>query len=171
MGKGWIYILINPSFKEDALKIGRTSRSPEERAAELSTSSGVPTKFLIAYKQFVSDCEQVEKLVHKRLNQYRINDDREFFQVCLSEAIKTILDLSEPFQIEIQIDEAEDFENHSSMFPQEMEVMSATAFVEMKCPKCFGIYKVTLTRYEQIQKCPSCRTQYPISIKWCWPEK
>jgi len=45
MNEGWIYILINPAFKKDLLKIGKTKRQPEERAKELSTTGIKERKF------------------------------------------------------------------------------------------------------------------------------
>ncbi|MBA3017886.1 MAG: hypothetical protein FP811_07035, partial [Desulfobacteraceae bacterium] len=47
---GWIYILTNPSLQENLIKIGKTSRTPEERAKELSAPTGVPAEFEIVYK-------------------------------------------------------------------------------------------------------------------------
>jgi hypothetical protein len=47
--KGYIYILINPYFK-GLVKIGKTTRSSEERALELSKHSGIPAEFVVAYE-------------------------------------------------------------------------------------------------------------------------
>ena len=56
-GKGYVYILTNPSFKENWVKIGMTSKSVEQRVAELDTT-GVPLAFEIFAKmrtaQYVS---------------------------------------------------------------------------------------------------------------------
>ena len=59
MNIGYIYIMINPSYP-NLVKIGKTSRSPEERAAELSQTSGVPTPFYVAYEELVKDYGRVE---------------------------------------------------------------------------------------------------------------
>lgn len=72
------------------LKIGKTNRSPEERAIELSKSTNMPTPFIVAYEELVSDCSLVEKLIHEELQAkgLRINDSREFFSIPLKEAIR-----------------------------------------------------------------------------------
>jgi hypothetical protein len=78
MAKGFIYILSNPSFK--FLKIGFTLRDPAIRITELNTT-GVPTPFEIIYEALVLNPEILEGKIHQELSEYRINDNREFFQV------------------------------------------------------------------------------------------
>lgn len=87
----YIYILINPSLK-GLLKIGRTDRSPEERAIELSNSSNMPTPFIVAYDEEVPDSQIAEKLVHDELMQqgFRVSDSREFFSIPLKNAIQVV---------------------------------------------------------------------------------
>ena len=51
MNEGYIYVLINPSM-EDVVKIGKTERDPKNRAAELSSVSGVPEKFIVFLNRF-----------------------------------------------------------------------------------------------------------------------
>ena len=46
---GWVYALINRSY-DGLVKIGKTTRHPSERAEELSSASGVPTPFTVAFK-------------------------------------------------------------------------------------------------------------------------
>ncbi|TAD97199.1 MAG: GIY-YIG nuclease family protein [Bacteroidetes bacterium] len=91
MKAGFVYILLNPSFP-DTLKIGQ-SKNPDKRALSLfkAGKAGIPTKFLVVYRKKVSDCELVEKLVHEKLDDYRINDDREFFIISIEDAISEIL--------------------------------------------------------------------------------
>jgi tetratricopeptide (TPR) repeat protein len=91
---GYIYIAINESYK-GLVKIGRSSRPPEARAKELSRPTGVPTRFHVAYQEFVADCHLAEKLVHKRLEQHRVNQRREFFNVPLKEAIKIVSEVAD----------------------------------------------------------------------------
>lgn len=90
--KGSVYILINSSLK-NLVKIGKTTRSPEDRAKEISQGTGVPTEYMVAYSEEVKDCDLVEKLVHERLRPFRVNDNREFFQISVKEAIRTIRDI------------------------------------------------------------------------------
>ncbi len=87
----YIYILINPSLS-GLLKIGRTNRSPNERAIELSKGTNMPTPFIVAYEEEVPDSCIAEKLVHDELTQqgFRINDSREFFSIPLKNAIQIV---------------------------------------------------------------------------------
>ena len=78
MTKGYVYILTNDHL--DYVKIGKTTRSPEVRASELSNTS-VPGKFYVAFSAFVDNCDEVEKRVHEDLSEYRVDDRREFFKV------------------------------------------------------------------------------------------
>ena len=78
---GWIYILTNSRYKE-LIKIGKTTRTVEERAKELSKATGVPEPFKILYKRFFEDCHQAEKDIHIYFDDERVKDaDREFFSV------------------------------------------------------------------------------------------
>lgn len=89
--KGYVYVLLNPSFIQ-YVKVGKTQKTSEERAKEIyrQAKTGIPTEFVVAYENEVSDCNLVEVLVHKELEKYRVNNDREFFSVPLKQAIKTI---------------------------------------------------------------------------------
>jgi hypothetical protein len=84
---GYVYILFNPSFRDDILKIGFTKGSPKKRARKLSSTTGIPTDFVVAYSRFVSDCRFVEKLVYESLANVRLRDKREFFKIPLDRAI------------------------------------------------------------------------------------
>lgn len=88
---GYIYVLINYSM-ENLVKIGKTTRNPEERARELSSSTGVPMPFIVAYDAEFHDCTEAENYIHKKLGEqgYRLLSNREFFQVPLKEVIKVI---------------------------------------------------------------------------------
>ena len=87
MNPGYIYILQNPSLAETHLKIGRTTRDPEERASEISGSTGVPTPFEVAWWSPAVDCQRAETLLHHELSPFRTNTTREFFDLDLDEAI------------------------------------------------------------------------------------
>lgn len=85
---GHVYVLTNraiPGF----VKIGRTTRSPEERARELS-STGVPRKWEVHFAIFVPDCAAVERQVHADLKACRDSRDREFFKIASPEGQKAI---------------------------------------------------------------------------------
>jgi hypothetical protein len=90
MAKGYIYILFNRAFQNDHYKIGMTTKTPEERARELSAATGIPRDFEVLYEQRVIDCTQAERLLHNKLRRYRSAGNREFFQIPLKEAIKAL---------------------------------------------------------------------------------
>jgi len=77
---GWIYIMRNPTHSEGIWKIGLTTRVPIVRAKELSKTSN-PDKFYIYHKYNVDDCSVIEKLIHNKLEQYRVDPKREFFKI------------------------------------------------------------------------------------------
>lgn len=85
--EGYIYVLINPALDKDYLKIGMTRRTPEIRAKELSKGTGIPADFHVAYELLVPDYEIAEKIVHQKLDQFRPNNNREFFVLPLKKAI------------------------------------------------------------------------------------
>lgn len=88
---GWVYILTNPAFKDGMIKIGFTSRdTPQERAAELSGATGVPTAFTVVWAARMPDAQAVEGKVHKILQTKRSNNNREFFECSVAEAIEMI---------------------------------------------------------------------------------
>lgn len=94
--RGHVYVLLNPAFKK-LLKIGMTVRTPEERAIELSQSTGVPNNFVVAYSVEVSDCITGEKLIHSRLSDCRYS--KEFFEVDLKKVIDLLINLEKELPV------------------------------------------------------------------------
>ena len=80
---GYVYILTNPSFKEDWVKIGKSSRPVNVRSKELDNTA-VPLPFEIFATIRTVKFNEVEKLIHKtidRLPDLRIRQNREFFNI------------------------------------------------------------------------------------------
>lgn len=93
---GYVYILTNPSFKEDWVKIGKSSRPVDIRSKELDNTA-VPLPFEIYATLKTVKYEQVEKLIHKtidRLTDLRIRQNREFFNVPPAKALDILKDIS-----------------------------------------------------------------------------
>lgn len=90
---GFVYILINPSLS-GLVKIGKTTRTPEERAKELSDATGIPTPFIVAFDEQFEDCDYAESFMHTLLeNQgYRVAGNREFFNIPLKDAIRSLIE-------------------------------------------------------------------------------
>lgn len=85
---GYIYVMLNPAFP-NLVKIGRTNRNSQERAAELYTT-GTPGKFIVLYEALVDDCIAVETLLHQHFSSNRYSESREFFEIPPHLAINTI---------------------------------------------------------------------------------
>lgn len=96
MTPGYVYILINPSMP-GLIKIGRTLRDSRMRARELS-STGVPTPFQVAFELFAEQHEILEAMLHKELNDFRVNTSREFFRYPLDKAITLLIKSAKPLQ-------------------------------------------------------------------------
>ena len=78
---GYVYILTNPSFREDWVKIGKSAR-PFEIHATIKT---------VKYNE-------VEKLVHKiidSLTDFRIRQNREFFNVAPQKALEIFKEIAQ----------------------------------------------------------------------------
>ena len=87
MAEGYIYCLSNPSIS-GLLKIGMTTRTPEDRAKELYTT-GVATPFNIEFSRQVSNPSEKEKDIHTILEKYRV-PNREFFNISITKAMRYI---------------------------------------------------------------------------------
>lgn len=96
MQSGYVYILTNDSFREDWVKIGKSSRPVDVRSKELDNTA-VPLPFSIYATMQTSRYNEVEKLVHKtidRLTDLRIRQNREFFNVSPSVALDIFRDIA-----------------------------------------------------------------------------
>lgn len=86
MEEGIVYILTNPAMP-GLVKIGMTTRLEVEiRMSELY-STGVPVPFQCSFAGRVVDVKKVEKAFHKAFGPYRINPNREFFEIEDEQAI------------------------------------------------------------------------------------
>ena len=94
---GYVYILTNPSFREDWVKIGKSSRPVDVRSKELDNTA-VPLPFEIYATLKTSKYAKVEKQIHKqidRLTDLRIRQNREFFNIAPSVALDIIRDMAD----------------------------------------------------------------------------
>ncbi len=93
---GYVYILTNPSFREDWVKIGKSSRPVNIRSKELDNTA-VPLPFEIYATMRTVKYAEIERIVHKqidRLTDLRIRQNREFFNVHPAQALDILLDLA-----------------------------------------------------------------------------
>ena len=105
---GYVYILTNPSFKEDWVKIGKSSRPVNLRSKELDNTA-VPLPFEIYATMKTTKYNEAEKLIHRyieRFTKLRIRDNREFFKVLPEVALDIFRDVA------MMLDDAEIEEVH-----------------------------------------------------------
>lgn len=106
---GYVYILTNPSFREDWVKIGKSSRPVDVRSKELDNTA-VPLPFEIYATLKTAKFDKVEKQIHKqidRLTDLRIRQNREFFNIAPSDALdimRDIADLLEDAELAVYVD-------------------------------------------------------------------
>jgi len=96
---GWVYVMRNSAFRDNLLKIGRSTRAPLERATELGASTSVPTDFELIYFVHASDCHEAERAVHRQLAEFRKTPDKEFFCVPLARAIEALDQAADQYPI------------------------------------------------------------------------
>lgn len=105
-GPGYVYILTNPSFREDWVKIGMSSRSVDVRSKELYNTA-VPLPFEIYATLKTTKYQEAEQLIHRyieRFSNLRINKEREFFNVKPEEALEIFKDVAQLLE-DAEIDE------------------------------------------------------------------
>ena len=86
---GYVYILTNPSFREDWVKIGKTINMEERLRTLYNTSLPLPFEVFATMK--TAKYNEAEKLVHhyiERFTNLRIEKKREFFNVKPEEALE-----------------------------------------------------------------------------------
>lgn len=107
--KGYVYILTNPSFREDWVKIGKSSRPVNVRSKELDNTA-VPLPFEIYATLQTEKYDKVEKQIHKqidRLTDLRIRQNREFFNIAPDVALdimRDIADLLDDAELAVYVD-------------------------------------------------------------------
>ena len=112
---GYVYILTNPSFKEDWVKIGKSSRPVDIRSKELDNTA-VPLPFEIYATLKTVKYSEVERVVHQTidsLTNLRIRQNREFFNITPSEALNILKRMA------TMLDDAEieEYENNQPIDP------------------------------------------------------
>lgn len=91
MTAGYLYILSNPTMA-GLCKVGKTTRSPSSRAAELSSATGVASPFVLLYEQPVTDVDAAEIWAHQTMEArgWRHAGNREFFIAPLHEIVALV---------------------------------------------------------------------------------
>lgn len=88
-GDELIYVLSNPTYP-GLLKIGYTRKEIGIRIKDLSKATGVPTPFKLEYIFKCSNGMVLESEIHRHLKEFRPNNQREFFDITLEQAIEAV---------------------------------------------------------------------------------
>lgn len=120
--KGYVYILTNPSFRENWVKIGKSSRPVDVRSKELDNTA-VPLPFDIFATIQTKMYSELESVIHRqidRLTDLRVRQNREFFDIYPEYALEILLDLAKiiPDAVVMKYDEKG---NPHQVYPSLME--------------------------------------------------
>lgn len=81
-GPGWVYVMTHSAWsKIGMVKIGMTKHDPTRRLKQITSSSGLLAAGKVHHCVWVSNRYSVERVIHARLDRYRVNPRREFFRV------------------------------------------------------------------------------------------
>ena len=127
---GYVYILTNPSFREDWVKIGKTINMEERLRTLYNTSLPLPFEVFATMK--TAKYNEAEKLVHhyiERFTNLRIEKKREFFNVKPEEALEIFREVATLLD-DAEIDEVykngmkggNNIENEAELIPQKSRV-------------------------------------------------
>jgi len=73
-----VYVMSNPSYDDDVLKIGWTRKHQIKRAMQ---ATGVPTSFVVEFVIGTHEGLELETQIHNHLKEYRIETNRKFFKI------------------------------------------------------------------------------------------
>lgn len=88
----YVYVLVNKSVP-NMVKIGMTINTPDERARQISTATGVATPWIPVYSYQCYRSDLLEEEVHIHLHEYRVNKNREMFAIDSHTAQRVIEEL------------------------------------------------------------------------------
>lgn len=135
---GYIYILTNPSFREDWVKIGKTSRQVDIRSAELDNTA-VPLPFKVYATMKTKRYDEAEKLIHNLIDKFlkkRIRPNREFFNIDPKSALWMFVQVRDFVDGEIEM-----FDNDET---GESSAPSAPTFKPQETPQPPKLSKATV---------------------------
>jgi hypothetical protein len=156
MSVGFVYVLLNESYI-GLVKLGKSTRHPNQRAKELS-GTGVLHPYLVAYFEKVSDCDLAEKRVHEELKQFREKQNREFFKVSSTKAVKVIRRIAKEVNSQIP------FPVPPRLIFQPPPVrLYAVSFT---CEGCGHYRSNTVEHHASKVKCPACQHENNLNIAW-----
>lgn len=125
MKPGYVYILTNPSFRKDWVKIGKTARPVNTRSKELDNTA-VPLPFEVYATLKTIEYANAEKLIHKMIDRFtrsRIRKSREFFNIEPEAALDILRDVRDVLGGEISIETASRANNTSDRKARNQQIL------------------------------------------------
>ena len=139
----YVYIMSNPSYDDDVLKIGWTRKHHIKR---LLQATGVPTSFVVDSMIITNEGHELETQIHERLKHYRIESNRNFFKISkdeLREILTNELNLVLTCTSEDELEKSEKSEKY-------------------KCDYCHKNYGTRNGKWYHEKKC----THKPLITEW-----
>lgn len=95
--QGSVYILTNPCFKNDWIKIGKSLKPIDPLFKELHNNTRVPLSFEIFATMKTTRYNEAEKLIHDRIDdiRYRPRKRRKFFNITPEKALRIFIEVAE----------------------------------------------------------------------------
>ena len=111
--KEFIYILYNSDERlSGIIKVGKTTKHPEVRAYQITSQTGTFGQFHVEWFMQVPDCNIAEKIAHNKLNDFRSNSRKEFFEIDIDKAINILeTSLNQYFETELPTYRSSNHEN------------------------------------------------------------
>lgn len=128
---GYVYILTNPSFKDNWVKIGKSSRPVDIRSKELDNTA-VPLPFEIYAVMKTEKYNEAERQIHNLIDlvnpSMRIRKGREFFNVTPETALRIFK------QCALTLDDAEitEYGNEESLLGEETSSLGQYGLCRLK---------------------------------------
>ena len=94
---GAIYIAHNPRDGATIFKVGKTERGVDERMKELTASTSNLGAYTARAFFVVNDIDAAETACHKRLERYRVQNNREFFDLPLLRLLQMVQEEIAPY--------------------------------------------------------------------------
>ena len=148
---GWVYIMRNRAFREPLLKIGKSSRPPMQRAAELGKETAAPEGFDLVYFIHARDHHSAEAQAHRELASYRKSKSKEFFTAPLPLAVRTLDQIAAQWPVLVGPQRAR------VELPQPFEV------VRFECPHCFAPNRIRQLLVSVTVRCGACKCSIETS--------
>jgi len=137
MGYGAIYIAHNLRDGENIYKVGKTERKVDDRLKELTSATSNLGLYTHCAYFIVNDIDAAEQSCHTRLKRYRVQENREFFDMPLSRLIKIIKEEVEQYSARDYCPRIYTDESQDSITMSATEMLKASRENQIKVEKSY----------------------------------